>query len=269
MSRNFLRQPFLYFVLGAFVLFGIDALRKGPDDDRSISIGDADIARLASGWERTWGSAPTEEELEGLVQDWIAEEVYVRQAEALGLGEGDPLIRKYLRRKMELLTEGVVIVPEPTDADLLAYYQAHIADFSSEPLVSFRQASIDRGYEDELSNLVDALNDGAEVETLETIADADSMQGADRFHVSREYGVSFYDHLVGIPPGHWQGPVASSIGVHLVMVDEVRAAEPVPFELARPAVKSAWSADMREKLERESFGRLKSYYDISVEGAPE
>lgn len=269
MARNFLRQPLLHFLLGALVLFGIDALRNGTQTENSIVVNQGDIARLASGWERTWGAAPTEQELSGLIDDWIAEEIYVRQAEALGLGEGDPLIRKYLRRKMELLTEGVVIVPEPGDEELRDYYHTNIDKFSPEPVVSFRQAQLRQDNEADYLSLVDALNRGAEAETLEAITETAGMRAADRFHVSRKYGVSFYDEVVGITPGVWQGPVASSVGVHLVKVEAMRTPEPIPFDAARPAVEAAWRAARREALEQEAFQRLKGYYAISVEAAPE
>lgn len=267
--RYLLRQPLIHFMLGALLIFGINELRYGAQRESSIVVTQADIARLASGWERVWGAAPTEQEIKGLIDDWIAEEIYVRQAEALGLGEDDPLIRKYLRRKMELLTEGVVIVPEPSDEELRTYYKAHIGDFSSDPLISFRQALLERGSNADYASLVDALDRGADADTLEAISDAARMQAADRFHISREYGVSFYDDLVGISPGGWQGPVASSVGIHLVKVEDMRTGQPLPFEMAKPAVEAAWRADTREALEREAFERLKSYYDISVEAAPE
>lgn len=269
MVRYFVRQPFLHFLLGALILFGIDAARNGMQTDSSIIIKDADIARLASGWERTWGAAPTEQELSGLIDDWIAEEVYVRQAEALGLDQDDPLIRKYLRRKMELLTEGVVIVPEPDDEELRAYYKANINKFTPDPVVSFRQAQLQQVDEADYLSLVDALNRGVEAETLDAITDTARMQSADRFHVSRKYGVSFYDEVVDITPGVWRGPVASSVGVHLVKVDAMRTPGPIPFERAKPAVESAWRAAKRDALEQEAFERLKGYYDISIEAAPE
>ncbi|GGB64978.1 peptidyl-prolyl cis-trans isomerase [Henriciella pelagia] len=269
MNQEFLRQPFLYFLLGALILFGIDAVRNGTRTESSIVVSEAEIARLASGWERTWGSAPTDQELSGLIDDWIAEEIYVRQAEALGLGDDDPLIRKYLRRKMELLTEGVVIVPDPEEDELRAYYEANIYRFSPEPLVSFRQAQLQQPERTDYLSLVNELNRGAEADTLDAFTETARMQLASRFHVSRKYGVSFYDEVVGIAPGVWQGPVASSVGVHLVKVEAMQTPEPIPFDAARPAVEAAWRAARRDTLEQEAFERLKSYYDISVEAAPE
>lgn len=267
MARHFLRQPFLHFLLGALILFGIDAVRNRAHDETSIVVSEADIGRLASNWERAWGVAPTEQELSGLIDDWIAEEVYVRQAEALGLGEGDPLMRKYLRRKMELLTEGVVIVPEPDEEELRAYYEANKAQFSSEPLVSFRQAQLQQPNDADYYSLVDALNRGVEAGTLDAFAETARVQLADRFHVSRKYGVSFYDEVVGITPGIWEGPVASSVGVHFVKLEAIRTPEPIPFDVARPAVEAAWRSDTRERLAHEAFEQLKAYYDISVEAA--
>lgn len=265
MHGSWLRQPFLYFMLGALAIFGIDALRRGGEDTSTIRVSEADIARLASGWERTWGNKPTPRELEGLIDDRIEEEIYVRQAEALGLGEDDPLIRKYLRRKMELLTEGVVTVPEPEEGELQAYFDQHADRFSAEPRISFQQALIEEQADVDVQALADALDTGADANGVGAIAASAGMQDTDRFNISRAYGVSFYDALLRIEPGGWQGPVASSVGVHLVKIETRQGRTSASFEDVKPDVYAAWRADKRAQLESEAFERLKNLYTVTVE----
>ncbi len=45
---------------------------------------------MVEGFTRTWQRPPTSEELEGLIRDRVREEVYYREALALGLDKDDP-----------------------------------------------------------------------------------------------------------------------------------------------------------------------------------
>ena len=55
----------------------------------------------------------------------MREEVYYREAMALGLDKDDTVIRRRLRQKMEFVSDDIAAQAEPTDADLDAYLQAH------------------------------------------------------------------------------------------------------------------------------------------------
>ena len=63
---------------------------------------------MVEGFTRTWQRPPTREELEGLIRDRVREEVYYREALALGLDKDDMVIRRRLRQKMEFVTDDVV-----------------------------------------------------------------------------------------------------------------------------------------------------------------
>jgi hypothetical protein len=65
---------------------------------------------------------PTQEELDKLIQDYIREEVLVREAVKIGLHMEDQKVRQQLRTRME---ETDVAVPAPSDADLEQFVQSH------------------------------------------------------------------------------------------------------------------------------------------------
>src|SRR5207248_607365 len=71
------------------------------------------------------GALPTGSEEAALIQRYIDNEVLYREALALGLDRGDIIVRRRLVQKMEFLTEGLDPLPEPTDAELQAYLDAH------------------------------------------------------------------------------------------------------------------------------------------------
>ena len=82
---------------------------------------------------------PTAEEWQGLIRQRVHEEVYYREALALGLDKDDLIIRRRLQQKMEFISDDVAARPQPTDAELQAYLQAHPDPFRVDPRFTFRQ----------------------------------------------------------------------------------------------------------------------------------
>ena len=104
-----------------------------------IVVTQAKIEQIASLFARTWQRPPTSSELKGLIDDYVKEEVYYREAFALGLDKDDTVIRRRLRLKMEFLNDAVVEALAPTDAELDAYLQGQAGAFEIEPMLAFQQ----------------------------------------------------------------------------------------------------------------------------------
>jgi len=97
------REPLVHFLLLGGLLFGAYyALNDEPQisDSKRIVIDEAQMASLAATFQRTWLRPPTPEELVGLVEDRIKEEILYREALALALDQDDLVIRRRMRQKM-------------------------------------------------------------------------------------------------------------------------------------------------------------------------
>src|SRR5580698_11644396 len=135
-----LREPlFQFFVLGA-ALFGLFHFvgNKKADAPERIVVSSARIDNLADGFARTWRRPPGKEELQGLVDDYIRDEVFYREGRAAGLDRDDVIIRRRVRQKMEFFAEDTS-VPEPSEAQLGAYLEANPERFRTEDHLSFHQ----------------------------------------------------------------------------------------------------------------------------------
>ena len=88
---------------------------------------------------KTWQRPPSAPELKALIDDSVKEEIYVREALALGLDKDDTVIRRRLRQKMEFMGDMGAEALTPTEADLQAYLQANPAKFALEPEIAFQQ----------------------------------------------------------------------------------------------------------------------------------
>src|SRR6476620_6128894 len=143
--KRFIREPFLHFLLlGALIFIAHRFLSKRIDDGSGrIVITQGQITSMVIGFSRTWQRPPTREELEGLIRDRVREEVYSREAKAMGLDRDDPIIRRLLQQKLEFVTDDVAAIAEPTDAELADYLKTHAASFRADRRFTFSQVYLD------------------------------------------------------------------------------------------------------------------------------
>src|SRR5262249_16097071 len=84
------------------------------------------------------GRPPTSEELAGLVEEHVKEEVLYREALALGLDKDDTIVRRRLAQKMEFLAEDVAALRDPSVDALKAWFAKHRPSSEDPVRVPFR-----------------------------------------------------------------------------------------------------------------------------------
>jgi hypothetical protein len=89
----------------------------------------AAIENLVTGFMRTWQRPPTEEELQGLVRDYIREEAAYREALALGLDRDDMIVRRRLRQNLNSFRTIWLREQNPATRNCGAFYK-HIKNRS-------------------------------------------------------------------------------------------------------------------------------------------
>jgi hypothetical protein len=124
MLKRWGREPLVQFLAIGAVLFVIFEWRGGPASHRII-ITPGQVDALAAGFARTWQRPPNEDELKGLIDEYVREEIATREAIAAGLDRDDTIIRRRLRQKLEFLVEDTSEIAPPTDAELGAWLNAH------------------------------------------------------------------------------------------------------------------------------------------------
>ncbi len=117
------REPLVHFLLiGAllFILFDLTREESGDPANR-ILVSENQVEQLAAQFKRTWLRPPTEKELAGLIESHVRDEVYYREAVAMGLDRNDPQVRQRMRLKLEFLLEDLTAEEQPDDGVLEAY----------------------------------------------------------------------------------------------------------------------------------------------------
>jgi len=273
-----LREPLVHFLaLGGllFALFALRAERVGGEPQRIVVTPGA-IEHLASGFARTWQRSPTAQELEGLVDDYVHEEVYYREAMALGVDRDDVVVRRRLRQKMEFLVEDAAAATTPSDDELQAYLVAHPESFRVEPAFSFRQLYLSRDRRgdatardahDLVARLVAAGSD-ADIATLgDPLMVPGEIERLPESEVARLFGAGFVAAIAELEPGRWAGPVESGYGLHVVLIRaRVDGRLPALAEV-RAGVEREWLTARRKGMVEAAYGRLRDRYQVVVEPA--
>jgi hypothetical protein len=273
-----LREPLLQFLVLGAALFGLFHLvdKKKVETPARIVISSARVASLADGFARTWQRPPSKEELQGLVDDYIRDEVFYREGRAAGLDRDDVIIRRRVRQKMEFLAEDLS-VPEPTEEQLAAYLKSNPERFRTEDRLTFHQVFLSATrragtIDSDSRQLADRLARADAAVEATALGDpfvlGEEFLAVSQNDVASIFGDSFAKRIFVVEQGRWQGPISSSFGQHFVYISERIPGTLPPLDAVRPAVLREWSNARRLEAEQKLYGSLRARYEIVVEAPP-
>jgi hypothetical protein len=276
--HKILRDPLIHFlVLGAALFTAYSMLNPAEDlaTSNQIRITKGDIERFEQIYRKLWRRTPTQEELQGLINAHVKEEVFYREALAMGLEKDDTIVRRRLAQKVEFLIADVTLPSDVDDRDLVAFYENNTSRYSRAATLTFRHIYFNQDQRGERT--FDEAN--ATLQTLQaTKADSEiEADLGDRFLlqtryqqkttdvITRDFGREFTEKLATLEPGAWQGPVRSAYGLHLVFIDERQAAGSYPFAEVREQVRNDYLFELRKSQNEAVLAKLKSRYEIVIE----
>lgn len=276
--KRVLREPLLHFALLGAMIFGLNLWLNVPTAQTRprIEITAAEIEHLRTLWQRTWQRPPTPEELRGLIDTRVREEILYREALAMGLDKEDTVVRRRLVQKLEFLSEDVATMVEPNEENLERYFLDHAEHYREPVRLSFAHVyfSADRHGQQTGALAKRALqlltaNGGAPAEGGRGLGDhlfAIEYDYVDQGvpEVARTFGKDFADEIAQLPTSRWQGPVLSGFGLHLVYInDRVHGRMPALSDV-RDAVLRDYEQARREEASQGFYARLKQRYEIIV-----
>lgn len=267
--RAMMREPLLHFLLGGlglFLLFNLVSDSNRIADDQ-IVVSAGQIEHMVSVFRKTRQRGPVAEELSGLIDNFITEEVLYREAKAIGLDQEDTIIRRRLRQKMEFLLDDFTVV-EPSDEDLQLFLDNNPDRFRADALISFNQVYLNEFSHDKAVDLLATLQSGT-VDNPDELSESYllpyRLDEASEAAISAQFGEKFKTVLFDLDVGRWIGPVESPFGIHLVRIDNIVAGHIPPLAEIRNEVARDWLSDFRSNAQREILDRMKASYSITVE----
>ncbi len=268
-SRRWLREPLLhFFVLGA-LMFGVYAMlnpdsANAPDE---IVVSRGQVQNLQLQFERVWQRPATAAELQGLIDNWVKEEIFYREGVTLGLDRDDAVVRRRVGQKLEFIIESAA-PPPPTDAELQAWLDSHAGDYEIEPVYSLRQVYFDPARHDKPEAVIaaarHALTSGKHVDGDTTLLPP-AMEAVSATEAQRVFGDAFAQSLKSLPVGGWHGPIESSFGLHLVELILQDPARPATLVQARAEVERDFVHARSNQANAAFYDKLRAKYAVRIE----
>ena len=260
--KNIISDPLVHFAGIGVVIFGMTQVLSGAEDDpKAVQVGAPVYRDLVNIFAEKHERAPTVPEMSELLDRWVMNEVLYREARALGLDQGDEMIRERIMQKMRILVQSAVLVPPPEDAALRAWFDENRDRYETPARISFRLARLD-----------------AEASSAERAVLRMNMEDASEAAVSRQVYtfenrprpglVSAFDEdmvaaIEAAPIGAWSA-IDTVNGWQAVQVLKIDPAEPVDFETLRARVLVDYENQAFRTAATEAVEALIDKYDVDV-----
>lgn len=268
-AARWLREPLVHFMLAGGLVFLLLSGQPADPGERRIVVDEGLVTRLADRWTQTFRRPPSPEELDGLIRDYVRDQVYYREALRLGLDRDDEVVVRRMRNKILTMATADVDAREPEDAELQALLDKDPARYAGEASYAFEQVYLGAD---------GPANRQAVVPLLAQLAGGASPQGMgtpaplpDRFaltpasEIAGQFGDEFAAALGRTPQGKWSGPLASGLGLHLVRVGQAKAPPPPRLADIRQRLANDWRSAARQKAEQDQLRELLEGYDVEIE----
>jgi hypothetical protein len=270
--KALIKEPLFHFLLIGAVLFTAFGLKQDGTDEATnrILVNAGQIDQLSAQFKGTRLRPPTDTELAGLIEGFVRDEVYYREARAMGLDQDDPVVRQRMRLKLEFLLEDLATQVTPDDAQLTEFMLSQPDRFRKEPRLSFTQVYLNPDKRPDLAadavEILGRLNSGAspEAEGDRTLVEPEYAL-TPQYEIRRVFGENFAQQIVVLEPGNWTGPLISGYGGHLVRITAKQPGRFPDLSEIRRQVEREYLVEHRRELKNTTYRKLREGYEIAIE----
>ena len=261
------RDPLTYFLVAGTAVFLVWNWLQTDQYQHHIEVTVQEHARIAAQWEAQMGHPPTPGEMSGLVDQFVREEIYYREALRLGLDKNDTIIRRRLAQKLSFLTEDIATAQPANNEQLQEFYQQHLDDYTEPDKYSFqhRYFSIERHKDARVAATlaITALNHGHEpTDPGDSFLLQSEFSERSQREVAELFGSEFADAVAHLERGEWQGPILSAYGWHAVILKAHLGARQLPFTEVAERVVNDRNHAARNAANEAHYQNLRSRYQV-------
>lgn len=270
-ARRVFSEPLTHFLIAGLALFVAGRIYETQTNVYRIVVTPRHVAQLANDYALQFGTQPSPQILEQLVDRDIHDEMLLRQGLALKLDQDDEIVRRRIVQKAQFLMQDLNPPAEPTDAQLQAYYDAHPAAYVTQPQATFSHIyfSADNGGDAAAKARAAAVlrTLGAGVTRApdkgDVFPDLYDFSAFEPEQVERLFGHSpFADAVFSAPIGRWVGPVKSGYGWHLLYVDARQAPGRPPLATVRDQVRADYLQNAQDAANKQAFDKLARRFTV-------
>lgn len=267
------REPLVHFIILGALLFAGHMLwqRHVTKADYTITVTAEEMERQALIFAGENRRQPTDDDLKALLFSHVEEQALMREAQRLGLGEDDTIIRRRLAQKMRFIIEDVEAPALPADAELKMWFEANLDKFVTPERYSFSHIYLSP---DQHGNNIDAkatellFKLKASTEDWKALGDPFMMKrefkNLSAVETTRLFGLDFSKSVAELKGLIWQGPIESAFGLHLVRLDSFNSQLTPEFDAVRDDVEAAWQDEAQRAANQDALKTLIRKYKVDV-----
>ena len=268
--KKIIKEPIILFFLMGTLIYILYTLTADFIDkkNRKIFVSKAQIGLLEESFSKTWNRNPTENEFSAQIENHIMDEIFFKEAVAMGLDKTDLAVKRRLRQIMEIMLDEYTTI-YPTEVQLRKYLSEHPDKFRREPRISFRHIYYPLEEKEKAINFLSSLQKGLEVDenmVRGLFLIPGQFEDESKREIEKLFGNSFTQKLFELETGNWQGPVESAYGWHLVILSQrIEGIVPDLNEIW-DIVEREWSVERKKVMKEEQYKIMRKQYDVIIEG---
>jgi peptidyl-prolyl cis-trans isomerase C len=214
----------------------------------------------------------TPEGRQKLLDGIVEERVWALAADKAGVSSRPEIARQIEQQRNTLvirsyLGEVMQGVPAPNDSSVNAYYEAHKLDAGFQTPEARKVRHIQLATEAEAKAVLTRLRKGADFAALAKTMSKDAATkdaGGELGRVERLGGVGslgrqpvIADSAFAVAKGAYAGPIKTSLGWHVIQVEDTIPPTAVALDEARPRILSMLNREVQEKYYKDQLERAK------------
>jgi len=263
--RALARDPILHFVLLGALAFAAYSMLT-PDPTETIVVPPETLRGLEARRAEILGRPLTGEERARIKNEFIEDEILMREAYRRGLDRSDSRVRDRLLTLMRGSLDETV--PDPDRQQLEAYFHEHIDRYWDQESIDFVHVFFPHGSEATPADdaaFLDILTRGAFTPPDDPRTGIVETRTATPGEIRTAMGPEATRQLLGVGLGAWDGPIDSPLGIHYVKITERRSLPKPTLETMMAYVRGDWELEQRRAIRSRKIAEIGENYRIVVE----
>jgi len=265
------KSPLLHFLVLGLLLFVAFAWLNPESTERNerITISKGQIKNMSERYVKKWKRTPTAQELKSIIDDYVMTEMYYREGLKLGLDKNDPIIKKRIRQKTEMIVKDVISLLDIDDKTLQKYLDTHSDKFTTDAVYTFDQIYINPakhslGLNTYLLEVKKQLDETGSA-TTDSLMLPGQYKDSTSSRINRELGKNFSKALDSIKLDEWSEPLQGALGVHFVKLIKRSPVKLPNLEEVRDEVLREYLSEKRKEILAVQRKQMSRNYEIVID----
>mgnify|MGYP001157107541 FL=1 len=258
-------KKLLSFLCIGLAILLIDIWFDSTNNYNTIVLHDDEIDGLIKTWTAQVGRPPTDQDLKGIINQLLEEEILYREALKLNLDKDDIIIKRRLAQKIGFLKQEEQN-QLPTESELKTYFESKESNYYMEKRFSFTHLyySKDKNGSERAAQALQVINQQTDIPDSDPFLVGKNFINKTLKEIDRDFGKGFSSNFFQGVKGSWLGPFNSIYGTHLIKISNIVEAKKPNYKEVKKAVLMDYFLDMKQQEMKNYIESLKEEYQVQI-----